>query len=73
MCGGSGTRPEASLLADGIVCCIRVDGRRGSAGQQCGWESAAQWPGAERLAIDLHHQWRHKPCRLSAADDLGLK
>ena len=32
---------------------IRVDGRRGSAGQQCGWESAVQWPGAERPAIAL--------------------
>jgi len=51
MCGGSEARPEASLLADGIVSCIRIDGRCESAGQQCGWESAAQWPGAERPAI----------------------
>jgi len=29
MCGGSGARPEASLLTDGIVCCIRVDGWHG--------------------------------------------
>jgi len=51
MCGGSGARPEASSLADGIVCCIRVDGWRGSAGQQCGWESAAHWPDAESPAV----------------------
>ena len=44
---GLGARPKASLLAGGIVCCIRL--MAGALRQtESGWQSAARWLDAKR-------------------------